>query len=72
MARRVLPPGGEGDPEGFGRLTRVLEEQFVEVAHPEKDQGVRLPRLGLEELGHDRRGAGRIDLGRDGSVHLGR
>ena len=66
----VLAAGGQGDAEGRRRLAGVLEEEFIEVAHAEEDEGVGLSRLGLEELGHDRRGAGRIDLRLDGSVHF--
>ena len=66
----VLAPGGQGDAEGGGGLPGVIEEEFVEIAHPEEDQGVGLARLGFEELRHHRRGAGRIDQGRGGSVHL--
>ncbi len=45
-------------PSAWRRLHRVLEEQLVEVAHAEEHQGVRLARLGLEELRHHRRGVG--------------
>ncbi len=65
----VIAPGGQGDAQRGGRLLRVLEEQFVEVAHAEEDQGVGLAGLGLEELGHHRSGAGRIGHGRGLSVH---
>jgi hypothetical protein len=67
----VLAPGRQGDAKGRRSLAGVVKEEFVEISHPEEDQGVGLPRLGLEELGHDRRGAGRIDLRRDGSIHFG-
>ena len=33
----VLAPGGQGDAEGGGGLPGVIEEEFVEIAHPEED-----------------------------------
>ena len=54
------------DPDRRRRLHRVVEEQLVEVAHPEEDQGVGLCRLGLEILRHHRRrGLGR-QVGEEG------
>jgi hypothetical protein len=51
----VFTPFGQGDAEGPGGDLRVLEEQFVEIAHAEEDDGVRLAGLGRQELRHDRR-----------------
>ena len=55
----VLAAGGQRNAQRARRLHRVLEEQLVEVAHAEEHQRVGLARLGLEELGHHRRGVGR-------------
>ena len=60
----VRATGGQLDAEGGGGLLGVLKKQLVEVAHAEEDQGVRLARLGLEELRHDRAGAGGVDRNR--------
>ena len=43
---------GQGDVEQPRRLARVVVEQFVEIAHPEEHQHVRMLRLGGEELAH--------------------
>jgi hypothetical protein len=68
----VRAPEGLADAQGGGGLVGVVEEQLVEIAHPEEDQGVGLPRLHLEELLHHRRRAGGViglDGGGGGGVH---
>ena len=50
---------GQGDVEQAGRLARIVIEQFVEIAHPEEQQDVRMLGLGREELAHE----GRVFLG---------
>ena len=62
----VVTPEGLRDAEGGGGLVGVVEEQLVEVAHPEEDHRVRMPRLHLEELLHHRRRASGV-IGLDGS-----
>jgi hypothetical protein len=57
----VIAAEGLGDAQRRGGPHGVLEEQLVEVAHPEEHQGVGLPRLGREILRHHRRGAGRVE-----------
>ncbi len=53
----VLAAFGQGDAQRRRRLLRVLEEQFVEVAHAEEQHGFGLCSLDRQVLGHDRRGA---------------
>ena len=62
----VLPPLGEHDSERPARDFRVLEEQFVEVAHPVEQQAVRIGGLDLHVLRHHRRDAGLLHGGRGG------
>jgi hypothetical protein len=65
---------GERDAEDGGGAGRVLEEELVEVAHAEEDEGVRLDRFRLEILRHHRRGAGGVGYGGGGrgvGVHEG-
>ena len=50
---------GQGDPEQGRRLACVLEEHFVEVAHPVEENRVRKPALHFEVLPEHRRDAGR-------------
>ena len=52
---------GERDLEQLGGALRVVEEQLVEVAHPEEQQRVRVPGLLGDVLGHRRGHA--VDLG---------
>ena len=52
---RRLPALGQGDVEQFRRLARVVVEQFVEIAHAEEQQHVRMLRLRGEELAHQGR-----------------
>ena len=47
---------------------RILEEQLVEIAHPVKQQAVRIGRLDLDKLSHHRRDAMGISLGGGGGV----
>ncbi|MNX80666.1 hypothetical protein D3C86_1123310 [compost metagenome] len=54
----MLAALGQGDAQGRRRLHRVVEEQLVEVAHAEEQDGVRLIGLGRQELRHDRRRSG--------------
>ena len=44
-----------GDVEQPCGLARVVIEQFVEIAHPEEDEEIRILRLGGEELLHQGR-----------------
>ena len=53
----MLAPLGQGDAERRRRDLGVLEEQLVEVAHAEEQDGVRLARLGRQILRHERRRA---------------
>ena len=53
----VAIAAGEGDVEYLGRPFRVLEEHLVEVAEPEKQDGVLVPFLDLQVLVHHGRGA---------------
>ena len=46
---------GQRDIERRRRGDRVLEEQFVEIAHPEKQQAAGMGALDLVVLQHDRR-----------------
>ena len=59
----VLAALGQGDAQGLRGDLGVLEEQLVEIAHAEEDDGVRLAGLGRQELRHDGR---RPLAGRDG------
>lgn len=45
---------GQGEPQQFGARLRVLVEHFVEIADAEEDQRVRMARLGLTPLLHER------------------
>src|SRR5262249_16817305 len=49
---------GQHDAERPRRHLGVLEEQFVEVAHPVEEEAVRIDGLDLDVLLHHRRGAG--------------
>jgi hypothetical protein len=54
----ALAPGGERDAEQLGGTDRVLEEELVEIAEPEEEEGVPGAGLRLEVLadhGRDRR-----------------
>jgi hypothetical protein len=75
----VLAPFGQGDAQQAGGDLGVLEEQLVEIAHAEEDDGVRLLRLGRQILAHDGGHAlGQGGCGRpfrrmcEGSVHAKR
>jgi hypothetical protein len=57
-----LGAGGERDLEHLRGLDGVLEEHLVEVAEPEEEDGVGVPRLHLEVLPHHR-GRRLCDLG---------
>ncbi len=59
-------PRGEGDLEGLRRHHGVLEEELVEVPHPEEEEGVRVLRLHALVLLHGRR------LEQGGRRHVGR
>lgn len=48
--RKKLGGGAHGDVEGFGGFGCVLEEHFVEVAHAEEEEVVRVAGLDLEVL----------------------
>jgi hypothetical protein len=56
-AVRVLGSGCQGELEGTRGRQRVLVEHLVEVAHPEKQQGVAMLALRVEILAHRGRGA---------------
>jgi hypothetical protein len=68
----MLAALGQGDAQQARGDLGVLEEQFVEVAHPEEDDGVRLLGLGRQILAHDGShafgGGGLRGMG-EGSVH---
>jgi hypothetical protein len=49
---------GEGQIEDAGRVDRVVIEHLVEVTQPEQHDGVRIPRLDVEVLAHQRGGRG--------------
>ena len=66
VAVAVLGARGEGDLEGLGGHHRVLEEQLVEVAHPEEEERFRVLRLHPVVLLH----GGCLDEG--GRRHEGR
>ena len=53
----MLAALGQHDPERPARDLRVLEEQFVEIAHPVEQQAVRVGGLDLHVLRHHRRHA---------------
>ena len=61
----VLGPRGEGDLERARGHHRVLEEELVEVAHPEEEEGVGVLGLHAVVLLHGRRESG---AGGDGHV----
>ena len=50
----VLGTGGQGDLERLGRDDGVVEEQLVEIAHAEEEQGIRVLRLHAHVLRHGR------------------
>ncbi len=56
------------DAQHLTRRDRILEEQLVEIAHPEEQHRVGMPRLHLEVLRHERRRA--LGGGRCGSNFL--
>ena len=66
VAVAVLGARGEGDLEGLGGHHRVLEEQLVEIAHPEEEERFRVLRLHPVVLLH----GGSLDEG--GRRHEGR
>ncbi len=55
-----VPACGQRDVEHACRAPRVLEEQFVEVAHPVEDQHVGVLRLDAQVLLHHRGVGGEI------------
>jgi hypothetical protein len=71
----VLAPLCQGDSQGRRGDLGVPEEQFVEIAHAEEDDGVGLAGLGRQELRHHRRrpfgGRDRVGFRRmgEGRVH---
>ena len=69
----MLAAAGEGDIEGGGGGFGVFEEEFVEVAHAEEKEGVRVFGLELEPLGHGGGGAGgAVGQGCGGALGFGR
>ena len=62
----MLAAFGQHDAERAGGDFGVLEEQFVEIAHPVEQQAIRIGGLDLDILLHHRRGAGRALGGRAG------
>ncbi len=52
----MLAPLGQRDGEGGCCLHRILEEQFVKIAHPIEQQMLGVRVLDGEVLGHQRRG----------------
>ena len=45
LGRGALAPGGEGDLQGAGRLQGIVVKHLIEVAHPEHQDGILMPRL---------------------------
>jgi hypothetical protein len=56
----MLAAGGERDIEGGGDGFRIGEEEFVEIAHAEEEQRIRVVGLEGEPLCHGRRCARRV------------
>ena len=54
---------GQGDAQGGRGDLGIPEEQLVEIAHAEEQDGVRRAGLGREELRHHRGGSGVDGLG---------
>ena len=52
VAAQMLAALGEHDAERARRDLGVLEEQFVEIAHPVEQQAVRIGGFDLDELFH--------------------
>jgi hypothetical protein len=52
----VAPALGQGDVERRRRLDRIVEEQLVKIAHPVKQEMLRVGPLDLQVLDHHRRG----------------
>ena len=53
--RNAVAPGCERDPEDAGAELGVVEEHFIEVSHPEKQDRVPVAGLDLPVLLHERR-----------------
>jgi hypothetical protein len=52
IAAEMLAALGQDNAEGAGSHPGVVEEQFVEVAHPVEQKAVRIGRLDLDVLLH--------------------
>ena len=61
--RHAVAPGGERDAEHPRAQLGVVEEHLVEVAHPEEQDRVAMPRLDLAVLQHQRRVVGGLAHG---------
>ena len=70
VAAEMLAALGEHDAERARGDLGVLEEQFVEIAHPVEQEAIRIGGLDLDELLHHRRGA-RGALGGRGGFETG-
>jgi hypothetical protein len=66
--------GGQGDFQLAGGEFRILIKKFVEIAHAEEEQSVRMLRLGSKVLPHQRRlcriGGGSWGAGRHGNASI--
>ena len=60
VAAEMLAALGQHDAERAGGDFGIVEEQFVEVAHPIEQQAIRIGRLDLDVLLHHRRDARRL------------
>ena len=63
VAAEMLAALGQHDAEVAGRDFGIVEEQFVEIAHPVEQQAIRIGRLDLDILLHHRSYATRRRLG---------
>ena len=72
VAAEMLAALGEHNAERAGRDFGVLEEQFVEIAHPVEQQAIRIGGFDLDILLHDRRGAWRAVRGGRTGFETGR
>ena len=60
VAAEMLAALGQDDAERAGRDFGIVEEQFVEIAHPVEQQAIRIGRLDLDILLHHRSDAAEI------------
>ena len=70
VAAEMLAAFGQHDAEGARSNLGVVEKQFVEIAHPIKQQAIRIGGLDLDILLHHRRDAADV-VGRFGRDAIG-